>query len=363
MSGARLSGARRSGAARAYCRALAPAALALSFQGGFAAAVMALDRGNRGLPSNLGYLVAVEAAAALAFLGSLAAALARLRRDAAAAAASPLDSETPPSRLPGGIDAPWSELVEATKAASRARIAEREARSRADLDGFLESVHALKTPVTALSLMAERAEATGEAMGAQAARLEIDEMARQLDRAMARLRLADFEKGSRIRGLDAAELARASLRRHRRLFIARAVAAEVAGGFEAESDPDWLSFILDQLVSNAAKHAASRVRIEISTVGGRAPKGRIDVADDGPGFTAEEAARAFGRSAAGGERAGGSAVAGAAAGPAASGYGLYLAREAALRLGAALAIVPGEGGRLRLELGLAPGPFGDITRM
>lgn len=345
------------GAARAYCRALAPAALALAFQGGFAVAVMALDRGNRGLSSNLGYVVAVEAAAALAFLGILAAGLARLRRDASAAAASPLDSETPRARLLGGVDGPWRELVEATKAAARARIAERDERARADLDDFLESVHALKTPVTALSLMAERAEATGEAMGAQALRLEIDEMARQLDRAMARLRLADFEKGSRVRGLDAAALARASLRRHRRLFIARSIAAEVTGSFEAESDPDWVSFILDQLVSNAAKHAASRVSIEISSAGGRAPKGRIAVADDGPGFTAEEAARAFGRSTAGGDRHGGGA------GPAASGYGLYLAREAALRLGAALEIVPGGGGRLRLELGLTPGPFGDITRM
>jgi len=322
---------------------------------------MALDRGNRSLPSNLAYVIVVELAAAIGFLGTLAFGLARQRRDASKAIASPLGSASPPSRLVGGLDESWRELLEAAKAAARSEIADREARSRADLEDFLESVHALKTPVTALSLMAERAEATGESMSTAALRLEIDEMGRQLDRAMARLRLVDFEKGSLVRRFDAARLARDSVRRHRRLFIARSLSAEVSGSFEAESDPDWISFILDQLVSNAAKHAASRVSIELSVSDDRAPsgrclpKGRIDVADDGPGFTPEEESRAFTRSAAGGGRL--DSV------PAASGYGLYLAREAAARLGASLEIVRGRGARLRLTLSLSPGPFGDLTRM
>lgn len=335
----------------AYSRLLAPLALVLLFQGGFAIAVMALDRANRGLASNLGYVILVEGAAALAFLGLAAAGLARLRRGVAAALASPLDSESPRG-LPGGLDEPWRRLYEAARAASRAELAARDERSRADLDDFLESVHALKTPLTALSLLADREEASGGTLRASDIRPEIDELSRQLDRAMARLRLVDFEKGSRIRSFDAAELARASLRRHRRLFIARSISAEVSGSLEAESDPDWISFILDQLVSNAAKHASSRVSVEISASSARAPSGRlestgrVEVADDGPGFSAEEAARAFIRSAAGGGRG--------ASGPSASGYGLYLAREAALRLGAALEIVPGPGARLRLTIGLSP---------
>ncbi len=354
------AGRPRSGGIAAYARALGPAALALLSQGGFAVAVMALDRANRVLPSNLGYVILVESLLAASILTLFAVRLARLRRGVRAALASPLNAESPRG-LPGGLDESWRRLYEATKDAARAELAAKDARSAADLDDFLESVHALKTPLTALSLMADRAEASGGSLRAADLRLELDQMSLQLDRAMARLRLVDFEKGSRIRAFGAAELARASLRRHRRLFIARSISAEVSGDFSAESDPDWIAFILDQLVSNAAKHAASRVVIEIAAASGRAPSGgsestgRIEVVDDGPGFDPEEAARAFGRSAAGGRRGG--------SGPSASGYGLYLAREAALRLGARLEIAGGPGGRVRLSIGLSPRPFRDLTAM
>jgi len=260
----------------AYARALVPAAVALSLQGGFAIAVMALDRSNRVLPSNLGYVILVEALTAVAILALFAAGLFRLRRGVSAALASPLDAESPKG-LPGGLDESWRRLYEATKAAARAELASREAASKADLDDFLESVHALKTPLTALSLLTDRAEASGGSLRASDVRAELDQMRTRIDRAMARLRLVDFEKGSLIRAFGAAELARASLRRHRRLFIARSISAEVSGDFRAESDPDWISFILDQLVSNAAKHAASRVAIEISAASGRTPgQDRID---------------------------------------------------------------------------------------
>jgi len=338
---------------RRSVRALAPAAFALLFQGGFAVAVMILDRSNRGLPSNVGYVIAVELAAAALFLGLLAYTHARRRREVAAALSSPLGSASPPARLPS--DEPWRALLDAAKAEAARAFAERDARARADFEAFLSSVHAMKTPATALSLMAERAERLGEGLGAADARLEIDELDRILDRALARLRLGDFEKGSRPRRFDAAALAKAAVRKHRRLFIARDVAVEVRGGFEAESDPDWVAFILDQLLSNAAKHAASRVAVELALAegGGRAS---ILVADDGPGFGPEDAARAFGRSAAGGEAAG-------EAMPSSSGYGLYLAREAASRLGAALEIEPGAGGRLRLTLARSSGLFGDLSPM
>ena len=336
-----------------YARALAPTAFALLFQGGFAVAVMLLDRTNRGLPSNVAYVIVVELVAATLFLGLLACAQARRWREVGEALPSPLESSSP--RVRSASDEAWRELLDAAKAEAARAIAERDALSRDELDAFLSSVHELKTPATALSLMAERAERLGEPLSAADTRLEVDELDRMLDRALARLRLGDFEKGSRVRRFDASQLTKASLRKHRRLFISRGIAVELRGGFEAESDPDWISFILDQLLSNAAKHAASRVvvSLELDEDGKRAS---IDVADDGPGFGAEDALRAFGRSAAGGEAAGKEL-------PSSSGYGLYLAREAAARLGAALEMLPGEGGRLRLTLARSPGPFADLSAM
>jgi signal transduction histidine kinase len=340
-----------------YARLLGPAAAALLLQGGFAVAVMALDRRVRGISPNVQYVIAVELAMAAAFLGILAFKAARRRREIGAAMAAPLDSATPPAR--GAAEEPWRELALETKAAAARAIAEREASAREELDAFLASVHALKTPATALSLMAQRAESAGEGIPAADARLEIDELDLLLDRTLARIRLVDFDRGSRVRRFDAAEIARSVVRRHRRLFIARGIAVEVTGGFEAESDPEWVAFILAELVSNAAKHARTRVAIELAASAegafGGGLRARIDVSDDGPGFSPEEAARAFGRSASG-AALGGDAPTGAMPSP--SGYGLYLAAEAAKRLGASLEIVGGEGAHLRISFAVAPPLFG-----
>jgi signal transduction histidine kinase len=339
-------------------RILFPAAAALFLQGGFAVAVMALDRRVRGVSPNLGYVIAVELAMAAAFLGLLAYKAARRRREMAAAMASPLESAAPPAR--DAADEDWRGLVLETKAAASRAIAEREASAREELDAFLASVHALKTPATALSLMAQRADASGEGIPAAEARLEIDELDLLLDRTLARIRLVDFDRGSRVRRFDAAEIVRSVVKRHRRLFIARGIAVEVSGAFEAESDPEWVAFMLAELVSNAAKHARTRVMIELEAsperTGGGGLRARIDVADDGPGFSPEEASRAFGRSAAGAAHIGDAPSIGAM--PAPSGYGLYLAAEAAKRLGASLEIVSGEGARLRISFAVAPPLFG-----
>jgi signal transduction histidine kinase len=333
-------------------RTLLPAAAALGFAGLFPIAVTALapDYVSR----NVGYLLLVELVfASLCLLGL---GLAQLRRscEAEAAASDPLGAALPRPR--SASDEAWRALLVAARRAAARESAERESRGAGELDEFLSSVHAIKTPATALSLMAERAQRDGRLDTAEL-RLEIDELGRAIDRSLARLRLLDFEKGSRMSRFDAATLARESVRRHRRLFIARSVSARIEGSFEADSDPDWLSFILDQLVSNAAKHASSSVLVELSVDrSGPALLGVFEVSDDGPGFGPEDASRAFGRSAAGSGRA-------AASGPSPSGYGLYLAREAALRLGARVELAAGEGARLRLTLPLSPGPFGDLTPM
>jgi Histidine kinase-, DNA gyrase B-, and HSP90-like ATPase. len=337
------------GAGRRIGRALAPFAAALFFAGGFPAAVMALAPDH--VSHNVGYVLAVELLFAALCLGVAAYVQLKREREIARSMESPLASAAP--ELRSAADLPWRELFAAAQDEAMRASAERESRAKEELDDFLSSLHAIKTPATALSLMAERAQESGEALPLSDARLEIDELDRAIDRSLARLRLIDFDKGSRVRRFDAAAVARDCVRRHRRLFISRSLSARIEGGFEADSDPDWVSFIIDQLVSNAAKHAASSVAVELAArdEGGRR-LGLIEVSDDGPGFEPEEAARAFGRSASGGSRAD------AGAAPSPSGYGLYLAREAARRLGASLELAEGEGARLRLSLPLSPGPFG-----
>jgi signal transduction histidine kinase len=350
------TGGERSFARRGLGRYLLPLALALSFQGGFAVAVMVLDRANRSLPSNASYVVAVEAAFAFSFLAVWGVRAYRVRRRIARALVSPLDAE-----LPGagpGPEAAWKALTEAARAEAIAAIARRDAEARVELDAFLASVHALKTPATALSLMAQRSTADGSPLSADEARLEIDELGRILDRTLGRLRLGDFESGSRITRLDAAAAVREGVKRQRRLLIARKIRVEVGveGGLAVETDASWLAFILDQLISNAAKYAASRINVDIAAEGRRV---RIEIADDGPGLDEEDRLRAFGKSASGSA----GAMSRSEACPASSGYGLYLASEAAKRLGLDIELDPGieEGTVARLLLPRALDPLDDLA--
>lgn len=324
----------------------------LMVEGGFAVGVMILDRRNRGLPDNVLYVVVIEACITALVLCLYAARVLKEARGLAKAMAAPLDSYLP--EAPGYETSLWKELLLEARRSSREEASGRERKARGDLEAFLATVHALKTPATALSLMAERAERDGKPLDVTGLRLEVDELDRILDRAIGRLRLTDFEQGSRMARIQAEEAVRASVRKHRRIFIARGVSVEVEGSFVAESDLYWLSFILDQLVSNAAKYAASRIVIRLSSEGRH---GCIAICDDGPGFSEEDSLRAFGRSASG------SAGLSDDRGPASSGYGLHLAREAAARLGASLRFEPGKGTTAVLEIPLALDPLSDITMM
>lgn len=334
-------------------RSLLPLAAALAFEGGFAVALAALSR-KIGAPSiDVAYLATVEAGAALLFLAAAWLALRREERRLEAAGRDPLGSGLPEPRLPGAEA--WRDFAERVRQKAGEEVAARDEVARADLDSFLDSVHALKTPATALSLMAERAQQRNEALRPEELRLELDELNLILDRALGRQRLADFERGSRAGRVDCGGLARAGVKKLRRLFMARGIGVEVAGELELTSDGEWLSFILGELLSNAAKYARSAVRVELSSRGG---EGLIEVCDDGLGLDEEDGASAFGRSSSGG--AGRMGAASGESRPASSGYGLYLAREAARRLGGRLEI--GEsasgGARLRLSLPLALDPRG-----
>jgi signal transduction histidine kinase len=343
-------------------RALAFLALVLSLEGGFALAVMAFDRGNRGLPSDLGYVALVEGLAV--FLALLVYGL-RLSREAKALAKSaldPLSSALPPA--PGHEAAIWRDFALKVRAKACEELASQARSSRQDLESFLVTVHALKTPATTLSLMAEKADRDGSPISVADLRLEVDQLDRILDRTIGRLRLEDFDRGTRIAPIPVDGPVRASIRKHRRLLIARGIAVEACGSFPAETDGYWLSFILDQLVSNAAKYATSRIAVMASPAGRR---GIITVVDDGPGLDEEDRLRAFGRSASGSAglaAATNDGTGGGDLGPSSSGYGLHLAREAARRLGAGLSLESSEVGTTAiLDLPLALDPRDDLTPM
>jgi two-component system OmpR family sensor kinase len=129
------------------------------------------------------------------------------------------------------------------------------------------------------------------------------------------------------------------------------VVADVRGAPPAvRADPDRLAQILDNLLQNAARYAASEVRVEAEADSGTV---RITVADDGPGVPDADRERIFDRLVRlddGRDRQHGGA-----------GLGLPIARALARAQGGdlvCLPAVPGAGARFRLTLPVAEAETG-----
>jgi signal transduction histidine kinase len=141
------------------------------------------------------------------------------------------------------------------------------------------AAHSLRTPLAGLSAQIEvtRLRAPDELLP----RLDLmQESARRLTGVVeALLTMTRASSPAQWRRFEAQTLARVALARRIEVDASRLADASALDG-----DPDLLSVAVSNLVDNAARHGAGRVRIGAS----RDPRMQcIEIADDGPGVTAE----------------------------------------------------------------------------
>ena len=227
------------------------------------------------------------------------------------------------ARLEAGFPSEVRPLADEVDALLDARDRQvRRARARAG-----DLAHGLKTPLQVLAGDAERLRAKGEAELAD----EIDQLAstmrRHVERELARARLAAGDVRAEADVLAVAERVSGVVARTpagARLLWDLDVPTESRAGIDA----DDLAEALGNLVENAARHAAGRVRIEAARSNGRL---ELAVVDDGPGIAEADRAAALARGGRLDERVG-------------SGLGLAIVQD----------IAAAWGGTLRLE-DAAPG--------
>lgn len=145
--------------------------------------------------------------------------------------------------------------------------------------------HELRTPLTrarfALELVTDTDEPDHRADLANKVSGNLDLMERLLDELLAYLRLdAPQELATQPTDLVALALSVAKEGEHR-------VAIEVRGTGRAPAEPRLLRRALRNLVTNAARHAATTVVVQVEVEG---PEAHLHVDDDGPGIPAEERA-------------------------------------------------------------------------
>lgn len=224
--------------------------------------------------------------------------------------------------------------------AMRDRIASARRRQREYREYVETWVHEVKTPIAAARLVARNNPSPAtESMDA-----ELDQIEGYVEQALYYSRGTLLDRDFQIRQVSLADVVRDALRHKARALIGAHVAPELGElDFTVRADPKWLSFVIGQVLVNAAKYRGEkdgpgRVRIwaERRETGLDAWETVLAIADDGVGIPAADVGRVFDKGFTGenGRRFARS-----------TGMGLYLVRELCdkMGVGAWLESVEGEG--------------------
>lgn len=250
--------------------------------------------------------------------------------------------------------------------------AERERGSR-QVKLITQWAHQMKTPVAVIDLELQRVEPSVQALAREspgeglvtAALASIAEENQRLSHSLQMLlnmvRIEEFAADFRVERVDLVALVRRLVNDHKREFIVNRVypKIELPGGdgrqdYIVETDPKWLRFVLEQILSNAIKYSAppgggGRVVFHVDRYAdrsgddvGRGSGTVLSVSDNGIGITPQDLPRVFDPFFTG------------AAGrqyPQSTGMGLYLAQQVCRRLGHQISVesAPGAGTRVSIS--------------
>jgi two-component system OmpR family sensor kinase len=257
---------------------------------------------------------ALAAGAAVVLLGFLGlplaraslAPLTRIESTAAAIAGGDLSrridhpvGNTEVGRLAAALDA----MLASIEAAYLAR-ADGEARAQGSQERMrrfiADASHELRTPLTSVRGLAEYGLQQGEAASREELQRLMGLIAREAGR-MGRLvddllLLAKFDAGRPLdrRPVDLASIAAEAVQQARIVAPERPVTLEAAEPVIVDADAERLRQIIDNLLRNAIQHTPPGSPVTV-TVTSESGSGRLTVADQGPGMTAEQASRVFER--------------------------------------------------------------------
>ena len=283
------------------------------------------------LALTLGIATAVQVTLGLRPLGALQRGVADIRSGSASQLSSAVPSEVQP-------------LVDELNGLLREQDGEVE-RSRgraADL------AHGLKTPLVALAADVTRLRALGQGGIAHDIEQIGDAMNRHVDRELARARVRGKSRTSTPYSTELLPLVRSLMATIERTPAGGQVKLEAscASGLRVPIDRADLAEVLGNLLDNAARHAASRVRLSATSESGRIC---ISIDDDGPGIAPEVHAKVLERGVQLDERGG------------VAGLGLAIVQDVLDAYGWSIALESSDLGGLKVRLESRPSETGVVT--
>ncbi len=193
-------------------------------------------------------------------------------------------------------------------------------------DEHLAWIHEVKTPLTALKLMIEDLPREYQ----KPLQVEWLRIHLLLDQTLHTLRLAEIEQDTMMQEIDLSSVIMHEVKELQSWCLAKNLAIEIEGDEEKVlTDQKWLSFLIRQILTNAVKYSHNGDAITIQMSYDKEGHKIVSIEDTGEGITPSDLPRIFDKSFTGttGRKQ-----------SASTGMGLYLARNAAFKLGINLTV-------------------------
>ena len=237
----------------------------------------------------------------------------------------------PPPR--GLLEGDYQALLQAVCAHRAALAMEDHSRLQDMIDYYTLWAHQIKTPIAAMNLLLQ--EEPRPELEAELLKIE-----QYVEMVLGYLRLGSDSTDYVLRSCPLDPLLRQAVRKYARLFILKKISLDLQEtGKDVLTDEKWLSFVIEQLLSNAIKYTPTGGAIRIYGDGDT-----LVIADTGIGIREEDLPRVFEKGYTGYN---------GREDKKSTGIGLYLCREVMDRLNHGISIVsrPGQGTLVRMDLG------------
>ncbi|CEH27992.1 histidine kinase [Aneurinibacillus migulanus] len=215
-----------------------------------------------------------------------------------------------------------------------ARIEALHERKREDRDFFITWIHEIKTPIAASRLIIDNS--IGKPMDTILDKLEneLDKIDGYVEQVLYYSRTDSFTKDYVISECNIEKVVKESVKKQAKLFIGKRIRCEMNHlDIEVLSDKKWLGFIVDQILSNSLKYTDQEGIITITGHENEKEK-MLVIEDNGVGIKAEDIDRIFEK--------GFTGYSGRVYAKS-TGFGLYLAKTLAVKLGHTISVESEEG--------------------
>lgn len=199
------------------------------------------------------------------------------------------------------------------------------------LDYFTLWTHQVKIPLSALQLQLELPELDRKALQNSEKRISIC-----VDQAMAYIRMdaSDYQ----MEPVDLEKVIRPILRDHASVFIGRGISVDTSfDGKKVLTDAKWISFVIEQLLSNALKYSPDHSKLTITC-----KNNQFILEDEGCGISSQDLPRIFEKGFTGSNGHKNTLVS--------SGFGLYLTDTVCKKLNCPISITNREEKGVRVQI-------------